>query len=360
MPEKYRVPVVLCYLQGMTYEAAAESLRCPVGTLSVRLKRARERLRSRLTRRGVAVPAGLLVAGVTANTTRAAVSPALVELAVRAATGFAVNGEAVAGAAPASVALLAGRTISAMRFKAIGAGLLCGGMVALVATASLGLTRGLRAQGTQERQEGKKEARPWVKTLPGGVTVELVGVSSYPAGPGTWWVPDGSPLRELPYSQSGAHVNFPGGQQAREFAVRMTHPPGKDFSYRWKVPSGGGSASGTPRDAGDKVVADLAMIAVSLPEGRKSCTVRFGVASGPWKTETTGAPEGGSAQGRERLSVIFGKTHEERGKTSLTVSHDDSEEDLRVVAADRDGKEHLPSRSLALRCERLPPTGGRL
>ena len=52
LPAKYRDPVILCYFQGVTYEAAAQRLGCPLGTLSVRLKRAGSRLRDRLTRRG--------------------------------------------------------------------------------------------------------------------------------------------------------------------------------------------------------------------------------------------------------------------------------------------------------------------
>src|SRR5262245_45172386 len=54
LPEKYRAPVLLCYLQGLTYEEAARQLGCPLGTLSIRLKRARERLHACLTQRGLA------------------------------------------------------------------------------------------------------------------------------------------------------------------------------------------------------------------------------------------------------------------------------------------------------------------
>jgi hypothetical protein len=54
LPEKYRAAVVLCYLEGLTHEMAAEHLGWPVGSVKSRLAWARERLRVRLTRRGVA------------------------------------------------------------------------------------------------------------------------------------------------------------------------------------------------------------------------------------------------------------------------------------------------------------------
>ena len=53
LPENYRLPVVLCYLDGKTQEEAAAQLRCPVGTIKGRLWRAQQTLRRRLSRRGV-------------------------------------------------------------------------------------------------------------------------------------------------------------------------------------------------------------------------------------------------------------------------------------------------------------------
>ncbi len=54
LPERYRLPVVLCYLEGLSTEAAAVRLGCPRGTILSRLSRARERLRYQLSRRGLA------------------------------------------------------------------------------------------------------------------------------------------------------------------------------------------------------------------------------------------------------------------------------------------------------------------
>ena len=60
LKEKQRAAVVLCYLEGRTHSEAARLLHCPVGTISVRLSRARELLRARLTRRGLALPAAFV------------------------------------------------------------------------------------------------------------------------------------------------------------------------------------------------------------------------------------------------------------------------------------------------------------
>src|SRR5262249_59706696 len=58
LPEKYRLPLILCYLEGLTHEEAARRLGWPVGAISYRLGRCREVLGERVRGGGRGGPGG--------------------------------------------------------------------------------------------------------------------------------------------------------------------------------------------------------------------------------------------------------------------------------------------------------------
>ncbi len=109
LPERFRAPVILCYLEGRTYDEAAQVLRCPVGTIKSRLATARERLRrAELERFGVAPLAGPAGLSLDAATAPAAVTAQLVDVTVQEVVRIS------AGRAETAVAKLAQRVMETM------------------------------------------------------------------------------------------------------------------------------------------------------------------------------------------------------------------------------------------------------
>jgi RNA polymerase sigma factor (sigma-70 family) len=102
LPECYRAVVVLCDLEGLSYEQAAQSLGWPMGTVKSRLARGREKLRSRLIRRGVAPLAGLIGAASRGKTAVAEVPAELLRSTIQAASRITTR-PIVAGALSANV-----------------------------------------------------------------------------------------------------------------------------------------------------------------------------------------------------------------------------------------------------------------
>jgi polysaccharide biosynthesis/export protein len=116
LPGRLRDAAVLVFLEGCSHEEAASRLGRPVATVRSRLATARERLKGRLTRRGLA-PATLAAAmAAEAGATRASLPARLVEATIRSGIGYAA-GDASAGMVPAGVAALTAGVLKAMMIQ---------------------------------------------------------------------------------------------------------------------------------------------------------------------------------------------------------------------------------------------------
>jgi hypothetical protein len=183
LPEKYRAPVILCFLEGKTNAEAARQLGCPCGTIVTRLAWARRRLHSRLVRRGVDLTAGSLAVAVSQRGGIAAVPASLLDATMRSSLLLAAGKTGVVGAATVQAlqlsrtamnnlvftrAKLAVVVFSSLAFAAGGAGLLGRQLVPSTpvepTTSPLGpVVQGIpdasKASATESRERGAQAAR---------------------------------------------------------------------------------------------------------------------------------------------------------------------------------------------------------
>jgi cytochrome c peroxidase len=162
LAERYRVPLVACYLEGKTQDEAAAQLGIATSTLKERLERGRSFLRARLVRRGLG-PAAFLVAAACPTVNASEALPAALLSGTIQAAGLCAAGQAVAPAVvSARVAALTKGVLKAMLLAKLKTAAILSAVMA-VATIGLGMLA-LAGSGWADspgrHEEKKPPARP--------------------------------------------------------------------------------------------------------------------------------------------------------------------------------------------------------
>jgi RNA polymerase sigma factor (sigma-70 family) len=156
LPESLRAPLVLCCLEGQSYDLAASRLGLREPTLRGRLHRARKTLESRLRRRGLLTPiaARLFEPG---GLLPPAIAPSLVEATTQIAARWAkLSGLLVgAGAVPESIAALAQGVLHTMLLQS----LKVGGLVTILSVGAVGTFVLAQQDGPGAKVPAAQEAR---------------------------------------------------------------------------------------------------------------------------------------------------------------------------------------------------------
>jgi RNA polymerase sigma factor (sigma-70 family) len=171
LPDKYRVPVVLCDLEGRPRKEVARQLGIPAGTLSGRLTTARRALARRLARHGLSLSGGALTAALTQGAASASVSPPLVAATAWAAVAVAAGGGAAA-VVSARVEALAEGAVRARHLTRLKTA------TVLLLVAGIAVGAGLLAHQPTPAEQGKNRAGPTTRKLdargrPRGTQAEL-------------------------------------------------------------------------------------------------------------------------------------------------------------------------------------------
>ena len=312
LPDKWRLPLVLCYLEGQTQDEAARQLGSSQRTLRRRLEEAKAALGRRLTGGGVVWPAALSAVLLSDCVAPAALAPGLVGSTVEAAACIAAGKAAPAAAVSANVAALiegALKTMFTSKLKIATAALM---LLAAIAAAAGGLL--YHTHAAQSQQLPKAEKRP---TREG---------DKPQAAPKPILVKDGAQLIHVAWGADGKTVATVGlTVDVVEIKNMMKIGLVSHTIKIWNATTGK-----LERSLGEEK--DTMVRSITFSRGKKTAAIAVGkVNFDRVKGEQTARPE-------SEVRVVDAKTWELKHKFTNGSDNDDVEMTVSTIALSPDGK----------------------
>jgi RNA polymerase sigma factor (sigma-70 family) len=179
LPERYRAPVVLCFLEGRSQAEAARLLGCAPGTVASRLDRAKKKLKGWLMGHGLALPCAGLAAGLGAAGARASSARAQVAAALGGARAVLAGADLRTAVTPGVITLAEGVTRAMLRTKlafilttTLGALAVCAAGLGLAGLQRPAVAGGNRVPVPAQVQDEAAIARPPAESRAGSLPAE--------------------------------------------------------------------------------------------------------------------------------------------------------------------------------------------
>jgi serine/threonine protein kinase/predicted esterase len=193
----------------------------------------------------------------------------------------------------------------------------------------------------------RREALPQFADLPQG-SLELVGLSYYPAINQLWWRRDGSPCAES-FIITQPHLGtMPDKAQVRAIVLRAQGlPPGSSWPS-WKIQSAYGSADAHVCRSDGQEDPMLRVVLAGFWPSAEQLDLKIGVASAPWQQVAESGPTEAAHATHLAIpdaEVSFLKGAEEDQESSITIVHNLLDREIRVLAVKQDGKEIIADRT---------------
>ena len=185
-------------------------------------------------------------------------------------------------------------------------------------------------------------------TLACGLAVELLGLTRIPIKDNPWWKPDGSPVDEPLLEWVGTDPSVDSDlEQFNYYAVdtRLKGKPADKLGQtKWRFTGANGYAQ--TAYSNENVLAGL----VRFPKDVKTTTLHLGIVGGRWETLFAFKDYGSYRKGKDSIAVSRpygphgprGSAPDEKG-LYIRVVYNVTDRDVRIVAVDKNGKEHLSS-----------------